>query len=183
MRITVRVANRGSDSFAAVLPRCLEGWDVAVEGVGSTGYLKAGNDGLGTFQQRIDALSHGDEFQLVILPGGSNDQNVENAGPAEAVGSTVQTLRAHFPSARLLMLGPVSISTNSNANKRYVDQVLREYAAEQRIEFISPLAETWFPTSSQPEWVNIELGHPNTAGYDHMAQKPAEDLREIIVTA
>jgi acyl-CoA thioesterase-1 len=167
-----------TDGFARVLPRYLPGWDIAVEGVGSTGYLKAGNDGQGTFLQRIERLSYGDEFQLVILQGGSNDQN---AGLPDAVDATVTALRERFPSAQLVMLGPVSVSTNSNANKRYVNAVLQEYARDHRIAFISPLYERWFPTTSQSEWVNIEVGHPNTAGYDHMAQKLAADLGEIVV--
>ncbi|QHC59347.1 SGNH/GDSL hydrolase family protein [Rathayibacter sp. VKM Ac-2760] len=170
-----------TDGFARVLPRYLPGWDLAVEGVGSTGYLKAGNDGQGTFLQRIERLSYGDEFQLVVLQGGSNDQNVENAGLAEAVDATVTALRSRFPSAQLVMLGPVSVSTNSNANKRYVNAVLQEYARENSIQFISPLFERWFPTESQDEWVNIDVGHPNTAGYDHMAQELATDLTAIVV--
>ncbi|MCJ1682393.1 SGNH/GDSL hydrolase family protein [Rathayibacter sp. VKM Ac-2928] len=170
-----------TDGFARVLPRYLPSWDLAVEGVGSTGYLNSGNDGQGTFLQRIERLSYGDEFQLVLLQGGSNDQNVENAGLAEAVDVTVNALKDRFPSAQLVMLGPVSVSTNSNANKRYVNGVLEKYARDHRIAFISPLYERWFPTKSQSEWVNIEVGHPNTAGYDHMAQELATDLGKIVI--
>jgi acyl-CoA thioesterase-1 len=155
----------------------LTGWDVAVEGIGSTGYLSPGNNNQGTFKQRIEGLPYGDEFDLVILQGGSNDQNEDIAGLAGAIESTVGTIRTHYPSAQLVMVGPVSLRYNPPADKATVNEVIATYAADNDIPFISPIGERWFTDGPGDGLINTELGHPNNKGYDLIAQLMSEALQ------
>jgi acyl-CoA thioesterase-1 len=159
----------------------LMGWQVTVDGVGSTGFLSPGNKQQGTYQQRIEAEKYGDDFDLVVLQGGSNDQNV--AGDfTGALDSTVKAIHLKYPRAQLLILGPVNLGTVANANKVSLNEKMRDYAAANDIWFVNPIAQTWFPDSSRKLDENMTLFHPNAAGYAVMAAKLSDDLREITTT-
>lgn len=173
-------AEPATEGYAYKLATLTE-WNVEVEGIGSTGYLNAGNDNQGTFKQRLDSLEYGDEFDLVILQGGSNDQRVQDRDLSAAIDEVASTIEQRFPSAQLVVVGPVSVGTNANEDKKRIDRALRAYTRAQGVYYVSPVGATWFHTSDQPALVNMAVGHPNNEGYTVMAEKLLAAIERIAV--
>ena len=86
------------------------GWPITVDAISGTGYL---NDaGQRTYVQRAGRAPTGTE-RLVIVQGGSNDDDQDLAKLGAAVDATIRTLQHRFPDARILLLGPGRIPPRS----------------------------------------------------------------------
>lgn len=157
----------GSWAYQAAAMR---GWNATISGVGSTGYMNAGLEEQGTYAQRAAGLPDG-EYDLIILQGGSNDQRFGEVDLQPSIHEAVTTLQQRFPSAQLVMVGPASAGTSIPAAKAYVDRQLSKYARANRIHYISPAQQTWFPSELREELIDEPTGHPNTLGYTRMAEK------------
>jgi acyl-CoA thioesterase I len=161
----------------------LMGWDVTVDGVGGTGFLNAGTAGTGNFATRIKHLKYGpNSFDLILLQGGSNDQS-QKGDMAAAISRTVDAMRAKFPSAKLLLMSPVSLGSSAPPDKARVTNDLLAYAGSHGLMVIDPIAEHWFNSATVQQYENMELGHPNAKGYAYIAQTLKRDLGQIIVYA
>lgn len=148
------------------------GWDVTVDGVGGTGYLALGPNGknLGSYRTRLQAAPVG-PFDIVVLQGSSNDERepIQQLGPA--LQSTVPAFRLRYPGARFVMMGPVPTFGPPVATKTAVNEVLKGYASANGIQFIDPIAGSWFAPGEWRRLTNPANMHPNNAGYGRIADR------------
>ena len=145
-------------------------WEVTVDGVGSTGYVNPGKKNQGTYLTRLDRLEP-QPYDLIVLQGSSNDAKMPAAEVAPAIEQTVAAVRAKYPGARLMMLGPAALYGRPTAALVEVSEVLSGYARRNQIPFIDPVADDWFRPGDAETYANPENGHPNDQGYAYIADR------------
>lgn len=156
------------------------GWRLTRDGIGSTGYLNPGLKQQGTYPQRL--WRHpADAYDLVVLQGGSNDEKAPEADIAKAVDLTVRTVHRRYPSAQILLMGPVTPYATIGANRVKVNRVLTAYATAHSLQLINPWAEQWFVKGDAATMVNLEKGHPNNLGYARIATLFVRDVQALSV--
>ena len=158
------------------------GWKVTVKGVGGTGYVNQGPHLEGTYLQRLPSL-RGGSYDLVVLQGGSNDRDTAYPLLQDAVARTVDTVRAQFPAAKVVIMGPSTPYGKPDGTRVLMQCVLAGYAAQQGLSFIDPIGETWFVDGDGDRYANPANGHPSNAGYRHMADRFEQDARVLLGTA
>lgn len=158
------------------------GWSVTVDGAGGTGYVNPGPQAKGSYLQRLPALQ-GRSFDLVVLQGGSNDRDTSYPALQDAVSKTVDLVRAQFPGAAIVILGPTSPYGKNDGTRVLMQCVLAGYATQQHVTLVDPIAETWFVDGDGKRYANPENGHPSNAGYAHIATRFEADMRLLLGTA
>jgi lysophospholipase L1-like esterase len=165
--------NPDSEGYAHVLAR-LEDWSTDIAGGPGTGYLDPGEDGEGSYRSRAQQLDARDDFDLVILQGGSNDLGRDTHELGDAVRATIAYFRERFPSAQIIVLGPVVPAT------KQVDEVLRQQSAVAQVPYISPISEGWFAGTKYDKYTSVRWGgHPNSEGHRLLATLLAKDLAAL----
>ena len=154
------------------------GWDVTVDGVGGTGYVAPGPPQAGVFLKRLATAAPG-PFDLVILQGSSNDERQPLADLAPAVDQTVLAFRARYPTARIVLLGPIALDGSAPAAKAAVNDTLKNYAASHELSFIDPIAESWFAHGESRTMANPSNGHPSNEGYVRIRDRLVIDLSRL----
>ncbi|RYZ25772.1 MAG: SGNH/GDSL hydrolase family protein [Propionibacteriaceae bacterium] len=156
------------------------GWRVTRDGIGATGYTNVGLKQQGTYPQRL--WRHpADGYDLVVLQGGSNDERRPEAEITTAVDFTVRTVRRRYPSAQILVMGPIEPYGTVSERRAKVTRVLTASTTKSSLLFIDPSAEHWFVKGDSTTLVNPEKGHPNNAGYAHIADLFVRDVRALSV--
>lgn len=169
-------ANKPTDGYAYVASDRME-WDSRVIGVGGTGYLNPGVEKIGTYEQRAAKLDVDPTVRLLVVQGSINDQIMDLAGHYGAVESTLEMLRVKFPSAQIVLLGPVPSTIPANPNLTVIDGNLFDVAAEQKLPYISPIAEGWLTADNYAEMINEKAAnHPSTEGHAYLAGKVIDAL-------
>lgn len=156
------------------------GWEVVVDGVRGSGYLKPGIDG-GTFGERIAALDPALSPDLVIVQGSINDRRLPADGYREAVTAAWDALAARYPAASFVILGPAPQVLPVQRATARIDADLAALAAERGWWYISPIAESWITPENYPEVIDSGIGrdHPSTGGHAYLAQRLESALSAI----
>lgn len=152
------------------------GWTVTVNGVGGTGYVNPGPHDEGTYLTRLPTLA-GRTFDLVVVQGGSNDRGVTYPDFSAAVAKTIEAVRAEFPGATVVLMGPATPYGKPDASRTDAQCVLAGYAVQQHLAFIDPVGETWFVDGDGQRNANPANGHPSNAGYRRIAARFEADVR------
>jgi hypothetical protein len=164
----------------------LTGWDVTVDGVRGSGYLKPGIDGP-TFGERIAALDPDLDPDLIILQGSINDRLLyPEMDYAAAVNAAWDSLVALYPDAQVLILGPAPHRLPVHEGTVAIDRDLATLAATRNWWYISPLREAWITDANFLDVIDtseIAANHPSTAGHAYLADRLAADLERIVVVA
>ena len=160
----------------------LLGWRVTVDGVGSTGYVNQGQRGQGNYRERL-VRKHGTSFDLVVLQGGSNDESLPIETVRDAVDQTVTAVHDTYPSAAVVMMGPVAPYGSARASRVKINAVLLRYARDHQLPYLNPIYEKWFVARDRTTYVNLEKGHPNNRGYQRVAQSFAADIEKFSAPA
>ncbi len=157
------------------------GWQVTVNGVGGTGYVNPGLNNEGTYLQRLPSLQ-GRSFDLVVVQGGSNDTDTAYPALRDAVTRTIDAVRTEFPGAAVVILGPATPYGKSDGTRIVMQCVLSVYAAQQNLPFLDPIGESWFVDGDGKRYANPVNGHPNNAGYAHIAARFQTDVHRLLGT-
>jgi lysophospholipase L1-like esterase len=161
------------------------GWDVVVDGVRGSGYLKPGLDG-GSFGERIAQLDPALDPDLVILEGSINDRRLPAEGYREAVASAWDAVAALYPQASVVILGPAPQVLPVEEGTARIDRDLAELAAGRGWWYISPVAEEWITPANYADVIDtsdIGRDHPSTAGHAYLAQRLTAALAELTAPA
>lgn len=154
------------------------GWSLTRDGIGSTGYLNPGPRHQGTFRERL--LRHpAGAYDLVVLQGGSNDEERSSAEIKEAVAETVRVVHERYPQAQLLLMGPVSPYGSPPPERAKVNLALVEYSHDTSVLYLNTMAESWFLDGEDATLLNPANGHPNNAGYARIAERFVTDVRAL----
>ncbi|MBW4042430.1 MAG: SGNH/GDSL hydrolase family protein [Acidobacteria bacterium] len=149
------------------------GWPITVDAVSGTGYL---NDaGAMTYLQRAEGAS-GTE-RLVILQGGSNDDDEDLGVLAAAVTATITALQRRFPQARVLVLGPGPDPAPVTARQWAVDALIAEAAQDTGVAWVSMLHERWIPAEHLDAVIDPANHHPTISGQQYLGLRLAAAIR------
>lgn len=161
------------------------GWNNEVIARGGTGYSNRGPDGRGMYAESLGALPADEEVQLVILQGGLNDiyGATDAATHQKDVAAAFATAKVRFPSATIVVLGPLQASFPLPVRLREVDAVIQVEARAAGLAYISPLSEGWISVNSYDALMDKKAYHPNTEGHLHYAEKLEAALRAIATSA
>lgn len=154
------------------------GWDVIVDGVRGSGYLKPGIDGP-AYGERIAALDPDLDPDLVIIEGSINDRALYPEGYQAAVTAAWDALSDRYPDARVVVLGPAPQVLPVQKRTARIDGDLAALAAERGWWYISPIAEKWITAANYPAVIDTSdagRNHPSTAGHAYLAERLAEAL-------
>ena len=101
----------------------------------------------------------------------------------KAVGQTVDAVRAQFPGAAIVILGPATPYGKSDGTRVLMQCVLAGYAVQQHLSFLDPIGESWFVDGDGKRYANPANGHPSNAGYRRIASRFEADARLLLGTA
>ena len=163
--------------YAYVLGR-ERGWNVTVDGVRGSGYLRPGIDG-GTFGERIAALDPALDPDLVILQGSINDRREDLRGLGAAVQSAWDALSDLYPDASVVVFGPAPHVLPVEQPVSRIDRELAELAALRGWNYLSPIAEQWITDRNYRRVIDADDLHPSTAGHAYLALRLARDLTAL----
>lgn len=158
--------------FAYVIGERL-GWDVVVDGVRGSGYLKPGIDGP-SYPDRIAALDPELDPDLVIIEGSINDRKRPAEGYREAVTGAWDALAALYPDAAFVVLGPAPQVLPVETATARIDKDLAELAGARGWWYVSPLREEWISPENYLDVIDTSpLGnnHPSDAGHAYLAER------------
>ncbi|MEV8266595.1 SGNH/GDSL hydrolase family protein [Microbacterium sp. NPDC076911] len=158
------------------------GWEVRVDGVRGSGYLKPGIDGP-AYGTRFEAMDAALSPDLIIVQGSINDRRLyEPAAYQGAVNAAWDELAAKYPAASIVILGPAPQVLPIEAATEQIDQELATLAAERGWWYISPIAESWIIAANYLDVIDTGAGrdHPSTEGHAYLAERVMTALGEII---
>lgn len=166
--------------YAYVLGSAM-GWDVVVDGVRGSGYLKPGWDG-GSFGERIAALDPALDPDLVLVEGSINDRRLPAEGYREAVSAAWDTLSGIYPDAAIVILGPAPQVLPVEPATARIDADLASLAGERGWWYISPIADEWITSVNYLTVIDtsdIGRDHPSTGGHAYLAERVADALARL----
>lgn len=156
------------------------GWDYKVDGVNGTGYLKPGSDKARTYLGRIRALATDSGMQVVVLQGGLNDESQSLRQLPDAASTAVDLLRAKYPQAAIVMLGPGGAILPAGVNLSAVDSMLQLVAKRKGLAYVSPLSSAWITPDNYSSVIDVAAAHhPSTSGHAYLARRTAAALRAL----
>ena len=158
------------------------GWNVTVDGVRGSGYLKPGIDG-GSYGERVAALDPSLDPDLVIVEGSINDRRLYPTGYQDAVTAVWDSLVALYPEAQFVILGPAPQVLPVEAPTAQIDADLAALAGARGWWYISPIAEGWISPDNYAAVIDsgpTGRDHPSTAGHAFLAGKVAEAVAGMI---
>lgn len=174
-------ADPESEGFAYHIAEPL-GWRLTRDGIGSTGFVNEGQNKQGNYPARL-ARHPKDGYDLVILQGGTNDEKLPAAAISEGVDATVKVVRERYPSAQLLVMGPVAPYGNPSDNRAKLNLALVDYTHDHSIPYINAVAEHWFQVGEWRTLVDQTKGHPNNPGYVRVTQHFVQDVHGLTTAA
>lgn len=155
-------------------------WDYVNLGRGGTGYLAtstAAGCGL-DFCPNIEGmipLAASESPDIIVVAGGQNDFsafNTDRAAVMDSIGKTYAALRAKFPEAQLVAVGP---STPWGVNKDVIlfDEMVQDAASKVQAKYVSLIE----PDVIDPTMLLEDKAHVNDAGHKAIAERVIAALR------
>ncbi|WP_396668599.1 SGNH/GDSL hydrolase family protein [Microbacterium sp. R86528] len=158
------------------------GWQVRVDGVRGSGYLKPGIDGP-AYGTRIEAMDAAVSPDLIIVQGSINDRRLyESVDYRLAVNAAWDELAAKYPAASIVILGPAPQVLPVETATEQIDQELAALATERGWWYISPIAESWIIASNYLDVIDTGAGrdHPSTEGHAYLAERVMTAFADIV---
>ncbi|MFI8631303.1 SGNH/GDSL hydrolase family protein [Microbacterium sp. NPDC077663] len=167
-----------TDGYAYQLGR-LTGWDVTVDGVRGSGYMKPGFDGP-DFRTRATWLDPAADYDLIIIQGSINDRLQGERGYREAVDATWNVFAGLYPRAQIVIFGPTPHQFPIDEGTARIDRDLQKAAADRHWWYISSLQEQWITPANYLDVIDVGAGkrHPSDEGHAYLAEKLLEALQE-----
>ncbi|MGZ0711297.1 SGNH/GDSL hydrolase family protein (plasmid) [Coraliomargarita sp. W4R53] len=157
-------------------------WQVVVDGVRGSGYLKPGIDGP-SYGDRISTMDAALSPDLIIVEGSINDRRLyESELYRDAVTTAWDALAERYPAASIVILGPAAQVLPVEEPTAQIDRDLAALAGERGWWYISPVAEDWIIAANYLEVIDTGAGrdHPSTSGHAYLAERVMASLTAII---
>ncbi|MCM3695822.1 SGNH/GDSL hydrolase family protein [Microbacterium oleivorans] len=167
-----------TDGYAYQLGR-LTGWNVTVDGVRGSGYMKPGFDGP-DFRTRATWLDPRADYDLIIIQGSINDRLQGERGYREEVEATWDVFAGLYPHAQIVIFGPTPHQFPVEEGTARIDRDLQKAAADRHWWYISPLQEQWVTPANYLDVIDVDAGkrHPSDQGHAYLAERLQQALLE-----
>jgi len=161
----------------------LSGWNVTVDGVRGSGYMRPGYDGP-DFRRRAEALDPSADYDLIVIQGSINDRHQGERGYRETVDATWDTFERLYPRAQIVIFGPTPHEFPVDEGTARIDADLEAAADARHWWYISPLQEQWLTPANYLEMIDTGAGrkHPSDRGHEYLAEKLFAALTERSTT-
>lgn len=149
-------------------------WRCEVSGQGGTGYTNSGQSSQNEsiYADRVAKLQETDPAIVVVQGSVSDPGNKEDV--KLAAGIVFADLRARYPSAEIVAVGPVAAPGLERDRIIANRDGIAEASAENKVRFIDPIAANWFTDVSL---FSTDKVHPSDAGYQVYADRLMQELR------
>lgn len=172
-------ANPQAKGYAYLAGAALE-WDNEVDGASGTGYLNPGNEGRGTYLDRLRGRDIDPDMQVVVIQGGLNDADKEFADFPDAAGAVLAEAKVKFPNAQIIVLGPAPAELPVWTVLTNIDYALQDAASDAGAYFISAIVGLWITPSNYDEVIDAtKSNHPSTAGHALLGERVTAAIREL----
>jgi acyl-CoA thioesterase-1 len=164
-------------AYPAVASRVL-GWDHRTVAVGGTGYVNPGDQNSGNYSTRIPGLREQlADFvpNIVVMQGSLNDQGVPVNELTEQAGSDIDAMRATYPDAQIVVLGPSAPTVPSRPAINKVTNILYNVALDKGVVWINALS--WM-LQAGPGYLAPDSVHPSDFGHQKIAERFIETVTE-----
>lgn len=172
--VSGRALERGKPTAVQVAAKLL-GWDATVLGGDGTAFTTGGSRGGSPYGVRLrrEIKTAPD---ILLLQGGASDTNATPEQLTAAAGGALDWLARHYPSTRVVMLGPIAMEQPQDGQLVRVDGTLRKVAAAHQVRYIDPIALHWITAANFSGLISSSGFYPNAAGHAYLGHKLAEAL-------
>lgn len=153
--------------------------DATVMGGPGTGYLNPGPSKEGTYSERLNSVPADLNPGLVVLQGSINDANLSPIGLPGAANKFIRQLKANFPHAQIVMVGPAPNTFPADPSITRLDNYLRQVAVSNSLNYISPFAGHWITAANVGKVIDPTTMHPTNAGHAILASKTVAALNSL----
>lgn len=179
-------ATKPTDGYAYLVAKD-EHWTADIVGLPGSGYVRiATHDGKTIAAGLASVIAA--QPQVVIVECGHNDTDpgVKFARTKAAALEDLRAVRVGLPDALIVVVGPIWLNQDPTGQALAVRNAV--HAAQQKILgslWIDPIAQRWFTGTRHPRtgdaatMINAAVGHPNDAGYEHIATRLEADLAAL----
>jgi hypothetical protein len=129
---------------------------------------------------RAAAIPKGTEADIVVVEGGLNDTGGDLTELKPAVHRTIVALRARFPHAPVVVLGPAPRSLPVPAVLKQVDLLIRDACRNADVPYISPIEREWITGLNFRDIIDPGTKHPTTAGHAYLGGRLAVALQDLM---
>ena len=175
-----------TDGYAYLVARA-EHWNADIVGLPGSGYVRVAIKDRKRIAAGIAPVIAA-RPQVVIVECGRNDVDgyIDLHRVEPNALRDLRALRAGLPHATIVVLGPLWLSGFPSRRVFAVRNAV--HAAQRKIadsRWIDPVAQHWFTghlgarTGDDATMINYAVGHPNNAGYRHIARRLERDLRTL----
>ncbi|MET9341552.1 SGNH/GDSL hydrolase family protein [Nonomuraea sp. NPDC003804] len=162
------------ETYATEAARRL-GWQPVVAGAGGTGFVNPGRVGRSFAQSFTAELAWRPAPDVLIISGGHNDHRWAASSVRRAAARLVGSVKAVWPSTRIVMIGPIWI--DRAPRKAYlVRDALADVAGREQVTFLDPLRQRWI-SGDRADVLLPDGVHPTLEGHDRLAQWLVNALR------
>ncbi|GGF46877.1 hypothetical protein GCM10010922_23300 [Microbacterium sorbitolivorans] len=155
------------------------GWDVDAIGENGSGYLHPGQNG-GFYGTRVAELDPDLEPDIIVVQGSINDRGESLSALPRAAKAVWQAFEHTYPDADLVVLGPAPSVLPIEENVEKIDEALSQLAADEGLDYISPIAEGWLTDDNIGDYIDASAAnHPSDAGHAYLAERLAADLSQL----
>lgn len=131
------------------------------------------------YLERLKAIPAGPAPTVFLLEGGINDVGCDATVLGAQISASIAQIKAAYPKAVLIVLGPVVPSKYSANQLLPVDTALDAAATAAGVPYISPLTELWFSSANRSHYMSPDGINPNQAGYAYLTPLLLQDLEQI----
>lgn len=175
-------ADTPASGYASLLAQ-QSGWTATIDAAGGTGYTWGGGEGGRAgreYPARIAklALDPAVKPALVVLQGSQNDYRADAATLREAVSATIAQVKAAWPDAQVLLLGPVAPQP-LGTNIAPTNSAVAAAAKAANVPFIDGVAGRWITEANTAQYGLDDGSHLNQAGHAYLADKTKQAIAAV----
>ncbi|WP_080966175.1 SGNH/GDSL hydrolase family protein [Rhodococcoides fascians] len=172
-------SNKEVLGFAPRLAK-IEGWtDYAVDGVGLSGFLSPGisEEAHRNYRDRLQQIFFTNTYSpnVIIFQAGANDAPYSSSDIRKKVVETITVARKYWPNVQILLMGPITSSTNLSAT----NAAYRSAAHDSEIFYIDAMRTPMISPNERKELISDDGWHANDAGHQRIAEELHQRITEI----